>query len=106
MTTVKVLGTTDQIGTCDCCERTNLKKTGKIDLGNGPVFYGTGCAARAMKVDAKEISKQARAADAETRRAAKQAIREANMAAFWMKRAAMAEKQKRSIALARHIGEA
>jgi hypothetical protein len=48
--------------TCDCCERTGLKKTVKLVSPAGRVvWFGTGCAARAMGCQPLVV-RQARAA--------------------------------------------
>ncbi len=101
--TVKVLGTTDKIGTCDCCERTDLKKTVMLDLGNGLVHFGVGCAARALKMDEKDVRKAASSADRETKAAAKKATRAANMAAFEEKLRARQEACRRARLGGKHI---
>ncbi|MCA9546121.1 MAG: hypothetical protein KC613_17070 [Myxococcales bacterium] len=46
----RVEGVTDERGECDCCGRTNLKRTVVLfDFDAGDfTFYGTSCAARAM----------------------------------------------------------
>lgn len=46
--TIKIIGTTDTVGTCDCCGRTDLKKTVVLDRDGSRSFFGTACAARAM----------------------------------------------------------
>lgn len=66
----KALGTTDEVTTCDCCGKSNLKLTVLIELEDGEVVnYGTTCAARntgkAQKQIAAEIRTEAkRIADA------------------------------------------
>lgn len=41
------LGTTDEVDTCDCCGKTNLKCTVAFEKADGAtVYYGTTCAAR------------------------------------------------------------
>lgn len=50
MTTVKVLGITDERTTCDCCGKSNLKRTVALELENGQtVYYGTTCAMNAFR---------------------------------------------------------
>lgn len=58
-------GTTDQIDTCDCCGKSNLKITVKIlDLETGEELnFGTTCAARALSLSAVEVKAESRAAD-------------------------------------------
>ena len=45
----KILGITDDVTTCDCCGKTNLKKTVVLDNGSETVFYGVDCAATALR---------------------------------------------------------
>lgn len=61
---VKFLGTTDDITTCDCCGRRNLKSTVALSIdGADALYYGVTCASRALSRPAKEIRSEARAAD-------------------------------------------
>jgi hypothetical protein len=61
---VKVLGTTDTITSCECCGRKNLKKTVAISIDDAdPVYFGTSCAARAVKWTAADIRRAAKKAD-------------------------------------------
>lgn len=47
--TARFLGISDEVTTCDCCGKTNLKRTVAISFNDGsPVFYGTDCAARTL----------------------------------------------------------
>ena len=55
--TLKFLGTTDTVVTCECCGRTNLKKTVALDDGFGVRYYGTACAARALGKTTKAVKK-------------------------------------------------
>lgn len=68
----KVLGTTDEVTTCDCCGRQGLKKTVALLLpgSDSPVFYGVTCAAVAQRRTIKEIRTEAREADLAKARAA------------------------------------
>ena len=44
--------------TCDCCGRTGLKKTIKlINPSGNPVWFGCGCAAKAMGIGIKIVDK-------------------------------------------------
>ena len=79
MTSYRILGTSNDVTTCDCCGRTDLKLTvvvGTLDTPGGAVmseaYYGTTCAARATGAPSKRIKK---AIDrlAEAKRAAKRA---------------------------------
>jgi hypothetical protein len=46
---MKILGITDEVNTCDCCGRTNLKKTVAMEFdAGGMVHYGADCAANAV----------------------------------------------------------
>jgi len=67
----RVLGTTDDVTTCECCGRKDLKGTVALQwtvdgaaMGL-PVFYGCVCAARAVNRPAKEIKAAAKTADDE-----------------------------------------
>lgn len=61
---VKVLGTTDDCTTCECCGRENLKSTVVLSIDGGdPVHYGCDCAAREIGRSAAEIRKAARRAN-------------------------------------------
>lgn len=48
MTTVKILGTSDDNTTCDCCGKTHLKKTVVLEINEAVVYYGVDCATRAL----------------------------------------------------------
>jgi hypothetical protein len=67
--TTRFLGTTDDVTTCECCGRTNLKNTVALLMGEAdePVFYGVVCAAKALRISAKDVRKGARDADKERR---------------------------------------
>lgn len=79
----RVLGTTDDVTTCEHCGRVELKGTirlGVLDAdGNveGVTYFGAACGARAAGWTTKDIRKQATAAD----RAAAEAAREARYVA-------------------------
>jgi hypothetical protein len=64
-TMYKVLGTNDETTTCECCGRTDLKKTVVLSNGDHEVRYGTECAARLLKVSKNDVAKSVRAADRE-----------------------------------------
>ena len=56
MTTIKVLGITDERTTCDCCGKSNLKRTVALELENGTIsYYGTTCATNAFRGISKAI---------------------------------------------------
>ena len=59
----KVLGISDEVTVCECCGRTNLKKTVVLSNGDGEVRYGTECAARAMKIKKGDVEKAVRSAE-------------------------------------------
>lgn len=44
----KVLGINDDVTTCECCGKSNLKCTVVLTNGEGEVHYGRDCAARAI----------------------------------------------------------
>ena len=67
---VKVLGTVDDVDMCDCCGRKDLKKTVALQFEDAePVYYGTTCAAHALKRPVKEFRKEVRSIDEENRAA-------------------------------------
>jgi len=46
---VRFVGVTDEVTTCECCGKRNLKRTVAISFDGGdPVYYGTDCAARTL----------------------------------------------------------
>lgn len=49
----------DTVDTCDCCGKTDLKKTVAISLDDGAiVHYGTTCAARNIGKDQRQIKQE------------------------------------------------
>lgn len=66
-TTFKILGINDDVTTCECCGKVNLKKTVVLSMnGEGEVHYGVNCAARALRGseksgDRKSVETEARA---------------------------------------------
>jgi hypothetical protein len=44
----KVLGKNDEVTTCECCGKANLKLTVILTNGEGEVRYGRDCAARLL----------------------------------------------------------
>lgn len=44
----KVLGKNDEVTTCECCGKSNLKLTVILTNGEGEVRYGRDCAARVL----------------------------------------------------------
>lgn len=45
---MKVLGISDEVTTCECCGRQNLKRTVVLGSEDGQRYYGTDCAAAAL----------------------------------------------------------
>ena len=78
-----VLGITDDHDTCDCCGRTNLKRTVALRDSGGEVgFYGTTCAALLLRREAKDVRREAREAQdriEEATRAEKQRASQAEL---------------------------
>lgn len=61
---VVFLGTTDEVSTCDCCGRSELKSTVALSIDGGDaVYYGVVCAARTLGRSAKEVRAGAKKAD-------------------------------------------
>lgn len=58
----KVLGTSDEILTCGCCGKTNLKKTVVLTNGEEEVYFGTECAALRMSCKKTDVEKAVRSA--------------------------------------------
>jgi hypothetical protein len=66
----KIMGTTGDVTSCDCCHRRGLRKTVALlpvdrdGAADGEVtYYGTGCAATAMATSSYAVRRAARAAD-------------------------------------------
>ena len=79
------LGTSDEVTTCDCCGKSDLKSTVAIsaDEQGETLYFGSTCAARALKVQVAEVKRGTAAADRakeEARRAAQDALHRAEMA--------------------------
>ena len=52
---MKLLGITDEITVCDCCGKTNLKKTFVCQDDNGNIsYYGSDCYARLAGIKPKD----------------------------------------------------
>lgn len=69
-TIFRIMGTTDDFLTCDCCGRTDLKRTmimAVCDAEGCPtgqvMHFGTSCGARHAGISALELEKLAKAAD-------------------------------------------
>lgn len=79
---VRYLGTTDDVTTCECCGRANLKATVALSVdGADPVYFGSDCAARAIGRSVAEVKRGTKKAD-DDRAAAERARRDAEHAAF------------------------
>lgn len=62
--TVIWLGTTDEVTTCDCCGKKDLKGTVALSINDSdPVYFGCTCAARALGRTTKEVKTESRKAD-------------------------------------------
>ena len=63
---MKVLGITDSVSTCDCCGRSGLKRTVALESETkGTVYYGTGCAAMAVRGNKRPATVRAIVGEAE-----------------------------------------
>jgi hypothetical protein len=84
---LRILGNTDDVTSCDCCGRTDLKSTVAIETALGAVvYYGVVCAAKYTGRAAKEIRADARKADDEKKAAkdaAAAAVRDAETRAWF-----------------------
>lgn len=58
-----IRGTTDEVCTCDCCGRTDLKYTVIMDFDGEVSYFGKTCAARRTGMKEAEIVKYAKSAD-------------------------------------------
>jgi len=93
MTRFTIEGITDERDTCDCCGKSNLKRTVALadaDDDGEVVFFGTTCAARAMKIPAADVRKGARTAQRAKDKAAQMArvnaqAREWGVWSAWLK---------------------
>lgn len=96
-TVVRYLGTTDEVTTCDCCGRSELKSTVALSIDDAdPVHFGVVCAARALRsrgiaTDAKAVRKATVAAD-RAKQDARLAVLAAEREAAWMAAQARAER--------------
>lgn len=74
--TTKFLGTCDDVTTCDCCGKKNLKRTVSLSIDDSEaVYYGVTCAARALKLDMKVVRSETKRADDEKHQAKMRADR-------------------------------
>lgn len=61
---VRFLGTTDDVTTCECCGKKDLKSTVAISIDDGDAMYfGVTCAAHALRRDARHVRGESRKAD-------------------------------------------
>jgi hypothetical protein len=61
---VEFLGTSDEVTSCDCCGRKDLKSTVALVVGDGDtVYFGVVCAARSLAMSAKDVKAAAKNAD-------------------------------------------
>jgi len=59
--TYTILGTCDNVTDCDCCGRSNLKRTVALDDGHGVTYFGTACASKATKRSQGYVTSKAKA---------------------------------------------
>lgn len=64
MESITYLGTTDDITSCDCCGREDLKSTVALDLDGATVHYGVTCAANALRLPVATVRQGTKRADA------------------------------------------
>lgn len=88
---MRVLGINDEVTTCECCGKSNLKRTVVLSTGEGEVHYGTECAARALGQSKQDTVKAARTAErGRIQEAYRDVVRAANshMAAYnaWLEK--------------------
>jgi hypothetical protein len=57
------LGTSDEVDACDCCGRSDLKRTVALEVNGATVYYGVVCAANALRINTKEVRAGAKKAD-------------------------------------------
>jgi hypothetical protein len=79
---LKVAGTTDEVNTCECCGRQDLKLAVALEGPDGAIhgYYGVVCAANLLRMDAKSVKNAAKAEDARKWEAAQKARTEAHEA--------------------------
>lgn len=56
---MRILGITADVTTCECCGRTNLKKTVALETDGRQVHFGVDCAALAMRGSKKSRERKA-----------------------------------------------
>lgn len=85
MTAYRILGSNDEVTTCECCGRIGLKKTVVLTDGEREVRYGTECAARTLKVSKREVESGVKTAVAEAARGRREQInREQEVYGEWL----------------------
>jgi hypothetical protein len=85
MTAYRILGTNDEVTTCECCGRNGLKKTVVLTDSEREVRFGTECAARAMKVAKRDVEAGVKTATADAARARREQInREEEVYGEWL----------------------
>lgn len=45
----KIIGISEEVTTCECCGRSNLKRTVVLDLDGAVRYFGCDCAAKAFR---------------------------------------------------------
>lgn len=53
---IELIRITDSVKSCDCCGKSNLKKTAELNIDGEIVHYGVNCAARALGFTNKTYS--------------------------------------------------
>src|SRR5919201_1781619 len=72
----RVLGVVDDVDQCDCCGKQGLKRTVALEWDDGSTtYYGTDCAARALRTKASRVESAARQGARERREHRERAIR-------------------------------
>lgn len=84
-----ILGTSDEVTTCDCCGKKNLRSTVALEAtdGSGDVHFGRVCAARALgwgdtPDDGRRVQRAAERREEARRETAERAAYDANVAAM------------------------
>lgn len=68
----RAIGLTDEVDTCDCCGKPDLKVTVVMDLGDGVIaYYGTTCAMRNTGKDRRTINAEIKSVEQARRAAAR-----------------------------------
>ena len=61
MPSVKFLGTTDEVTTCEVCGKKNLKKTIAVSIDESdPIYMGSECATRSLGRSLKDVNAEVR----------------------------------------------